>query len=89
MNDRDFSTRLAAEVKQWVLDGIIDSETAARVVSRYPCDPDNHRSRAGGQQWNVGWGCQLRNSGTSRHPLACAVSDTSLARHWWMAWRPI
>jgi hypothetical protein len=36
MNNRDFSTRLAAEVKQWVLDGIIDWDTAARVVSRYP-----------------------------------------------------
>ena len=47
MNNRDFSTRLAAEVKQWVLDGIIDPDTAARVVSRYPCAPDNRRSRAG------------------------------------------
>ena len=48
MNDRDFSTRLTAEVSQWVADGIIDSETADRLVSRYPNEPDNRRSRAGG-----------------------------------------
>jgi uncharacterized membrane protein len=48
MNDRDFSTRLTAEVDQWVVDGIIDSETAARVISRYPSEQDNRRSRAGG-----------------------------------------
>lgn len=48
MNDRNFSTRLTAEDDQWVVDGIIDSETAARVNSRYPREPDNRRSRAGG-----------------------------------------
>ena len=47
MSDRDFSTRLAAEVKQWDLDGIIDPDIVARVVSRYPCDLENRRSRAG------------------------------------------
>jgi hypothetical protein len=36
MNDRDSLTRVAAEVKVWVLDGNIDPDTAARVVSRYP-----------------------------------------------------
>ncbi|MFM7186432.1 MAG: hypothetical protein ACKO14_01310 [Armatimonadota bacterium] len=47
MSDRDFSTRLAAEVKQWVLDGIIAPDTADRVVSRYPFAPDTRHSCAG------------------------------------------
>ena len=59
MNDRDFSTRLTAEVSQWVADGIIDSETADRLVSRYPNEPDNRRSRAGGLIALLTIGCAL------------------------------
>lgn len=48
MNDRDFATRLDDEVRNWVADGIIDSEAAKAIASRYPVEPDNRRSRAGG-----------------------------------------
>jgi len=48
LNDRDFATRLDKEVRSWVVEGIIDAEAAKAIGLKYPMEPDNRRSRAGG-----------------------------------------